>query len=183
MAVEGGGRVAAPSAGIDCEPDCTGWYASGTSVTLDALPDSGSKFAGWEGSCLGNAPQCTLSMTAARSVIARFAPLPPPGHELVLAVDGDGRVRSLPEGIDCPGQCTHRFDQGSSVTLLAEGSGGTVLLGWSGDCEGSGACTLAMDAPRQVGASFGAAPGSDPIHADGFESPSPSPTPGSAPRW
>lgn len=52
------------------------------------------------------------------------------GPELVapqmsVEVNGAGRVVSVPAGIDCPGDCTAFFPEGSSVTLVAEPVGDT----------------------------------------------------------
>ena len=46
-------------------------YTSGTSVTLVAVPATGSTFAGWSGACTGTGT-CTVAMTAARTVTATF---------------------------------------------------------------------------------------------------------------
>jgi hypothetical protein len=69
----GSGTITGPS--ISCGTDCDENYATTASVTLTAaVVGSESTFAGWEGDCAfaGAAPTCTLPMTAARSVRARF---------------------------------------------------------------------------------------------------------------
>ena len=42
-----------------------------------------------------------------------------------------------------------------------------VFVGWSGDCAGSGACALTMNATRSVTATFGS--GTPDLFHDGFE--------------
>jgi hypothetical protein len=78
----GGGVVTSSPAGISCEMlqggtsnSCAASFASGTQVTLTALADANSDFLGWGGAC-AQAPgaQCTVTMSAARSVIASFVP-------------------------------------------------------------------------------------------------------------
>jgi hypothetical protein len=69
--VTGSGTVTSSPLGISCGADCSENYASGTSVSLMAAAASGYSFAGWSGACSGTAG-CTVSMTAARSVSARF---------------------------------------------------------------------------------------------------------------
>ena len=66
----GSGRVTGP--GIDCGTDCSESYIAGSSVTLTAIPDSGSLFGGWAGACTGTALQCDVVMEAARNVTATF---------------------------------------------------------------------------------------------------------------
>jgi hypothetical protein len=80
----GNGRVTSAPAGIGCDmsqggtspnPACAASFASGTVVTLTAAADANSDFLGWGGAC-AQAPgaQCTVTMSAARSVIASFVP-------------------------------------------------------------------------------------------------------------
>ena len=68
----GSGTVTSSPTGINCGSTCSASYAAGTSVTLSALPASGSTFGGWGGACSGTNSSCTVSMSAARSVTARF---------------------------------------------------------------------------------------------------------------
>jgi len=67
----GHGRVASNVGAIACGTVCSDLFAAGTIVTLSASPDAGSSFAGWSGDCTGVGP-CTVTMSAARSVTARF---------------------------------------------------------------------------------------------------------------
>jgi Tol biopolymer transport system component len=68
----GAGSVRSQPAGIRCGTDCQQAYPSGTVVVLRAFPFTGSRFTGWSGACTGTAP-CTVTMNAARNVVARFA--------------------------------------------------------------------------------------------------------------
>jgi len=70
----GGGSVASSPSGIACGTDCTEDYLSGTPVTLTATAAADSVFAGWSGDCSGSGASCAVTMSAARSVIASFAP-------------------------------------------------------------------------------------------------------------
>ena len=74
--------------------------------------------------------------------------------EVTTAGDGSGTVGSAPAGIACPGACAAEFDAGAQVTLNAVPDPGSVFAGWSGDCAGSGKCTVALGAPASVGATF-----------------------------
>jgi hypothetical protein len=45
---------------------------NGTTVTLNAVPGSGSSFGGWSGDASGQSPTTTVNMTTSRNVIATF---------------------------------------------------------------------------------------------------------------
>ena len=67
-----------------------------------------------------------------------------PYLESVAAVSvttfGSGTVTSNPPGIPCPTACTDLLP--TPATLTASPSGGDVFKGWSGQCSGTGSCTL-----------------------------------------
>ena len=68
---------------------------------------------------------------------------------------GDGGVTSTPAGIDCGGTCVAPFSTGSTVILRAQPEAATsVFTGWSGDCAGSGDCSLSVDGPKNAIARF-----------------------------
>jgi hypothetical protein len=73
---------------------------------------------------------------------------------LDVTVAGNGSVTSTPVGIDCPGDCTQDYPDGTPVALAATADPGWVFSGWSGDCAGTGACNLTMSADRSVTATF-----------------------------
>ncbi len=67
---------------------------------------------------------------------------------------GDGGVTSTPAGIDCGATCTAPFTTGSTVVLRAQPAPSSVFSGWSGDCAGSGDCSLSVNGPRTATARF-----------------------------
>ncbi len=73
---------------------------------------------------------------------------------VALPGPGFGVVGSNPTGIVCGTDCTASFPSGTAVTLTATAGEGSVFTGWSGDCAGTGECTLTMDAQRSVTATF-----------------------------
>src|SRR5438445_7362655 len=80
-------------------------------------------------------------------------------NTLTVAVEGNGsgKVTSNPSGIDCGiagSQCTLTNDQGQTVNLTQTSTTGSVFSGWSGDCSGTGACTVTLDSNRTVFAHF-----------------------------
>jgi CSLREA domain-containing protein len=149
LAGAGSGSVTSNPAGISCPSDCSENYADGTLVDLTATASAGSRFTGWSGDCTGTGT-CSLTMSAARAVTATFVPV----HTLTVAVSGSGSVTSVPPGISCPGDCTQDYDDGTSVSLTPTPDPGWVFSAWTGDCTGSGACTVSMTAARSVTATF-----------------------------
>ena len=75
VAGTGGGTVNSTPSGIACSgPSCSASFDQGAQVTLLALPDSTSTFAGWSGDCTGGS--CTVTMDLARAVTATFTAAP-----------------------------------------------------------------------------------------------------------
>ncbi len=66
----GAGTVTA--AGISCGTDCSEVLNAGTPVSLTALADTHSTFAGWTGGCSGTANPCTVTISANTSIQAAF---------------------------------------------------------------------------------------------------------------
>ncbi len=69
----GSGTVVSNRGGISCGDVCLARFTTSTRVVLRASASAGSRFVGWSGSCRG-ARTCSVSMSAARSVTARFEP-------------------------------------------------------------------------------------------------------------
>ena len=151
----GVGSVDSPVAGIACGDTCSASVPYGTSVTLVATPAAGSRFAGWDGPCTGLG-SCTVSMDQAQNVTATFT------RHFALAVGksgtGTGSVNSSPTGIACGSNCNMLYSYNTVVTLTAAptvtATSGSIFTGWSGECVGTGACTVTMDAARSVIATF-----------------------------
>src|SRR6476661_6217177 len=62
------------------------------------------------------------------------------------AGDGSGTVSSSPAGIDCGGTCSGQFQQGVTVSLNAAAAPSSTFAGWSGDCSGTGPCSVTNNA-------------------------------------
>jgi hypothetical protein len=77
-------------------------------------------------------------------------------HHLTVskAGTGTGTVTSAPAGITCGATCGADFGDGTSVVLTATPDAGSLFTGWSGDCTGTGTCTLTMSAEHTVTATF-----------------------------
>ncbi|MBX3274433.1 MAG: InlB B-repeat-containing protein [Sandaracinaceae bacterium] len=158
LAGTGTGSVSSMPAGIACGADCTEDYDHGTMVTLTAAPESAtSSFAGWSGACMGATATCTVAMTEARMVTARFDLL---SRRLTVGWSGSGAgsVSSMPAGLSCASgsTCGADFPHGTDVVLTAVENGTTSSFGgWTGCASTSGnTCTVSMTAARSVTARF-----------------------------
>ena len=89
----GTGVVTSSPAGLTCGATCTASFTHGTTVTLTATPTTGHSFGGWTGACTGTALTCTVTVTAATAVGARFDP--PPNIAFVTSTSHTGDVNGL----------------------------------------------------------------------------------------
>jgi hypothetical protein len=160
----GSGTVSGTAGGAPCVGNCAGSHPAGTAIVLQANPAAGSTFTGWSGDCSGTGA-CNLTMNAARTVTATFAPTNPGNHSLTVTVSGNGTVTG--NQIACPGDCSGSYANGTVVGLVATPAAGWALSSWSGACSGNGACSVTMSVDRTVNATF--VPPQLPF-ADGFES-------------
>jgi hypothetical protein len=77
-----------------------------------------------------------------------------------LIGNGQGTVSSSPPGINCSnagtsGPCSANFPRGTSITLTSTAAGNAMFSGWSGGgCNGNGSCTVTLDTPQSVTATF-----------------------------
>ena len=147
----GYGLVSSNVAGISCGADCTEDYPINTVVTL--TPSSGT-FQGWGGACSGTGV-CRVTMSAARSVTAAFAPRT--FTSLTVSKTGKGSIVSAPAGINCGTACvsTYTLANKTVVTLTAKADPGWEFAGWSGgSCTGTDTCTVTLDDDRWISARF-----------------------------
>ncbi len=112
---------------------------------------------------------------------------PPVTHALQVTVTGitRGTVTSAPEGISCLTDCVQHFGSGRHVTLTATPVAGSVLAGWSGACAPAGTattCSLTVDGPLNVGATFVLAPPPPAPPPPTPAAPTPTPAPAPTPR-
>ena len=141
----GSGSVTSSPTGVTCGSTCSASFSSGASVTLTAVPSTGSTFTGWSGGGCTGTGTCTVTMSAAQTVAAAFTVTPPPSTYPLSVIKngaGAGTVVSNPGGIDCGTTCSASFAGGAAVGLTAIPESGSTFAGWSGACTGSGACTV-----------------------------------------
>jgi Divergent InlB B-repeat domain len=170
----GDGRVLSNQGIIDCGDTCSDAYTFGKLVTLTATPDIGSAFTGWGGACTGTG-QCQVTMLAAKSVTATFTPqktlnvsiqvlqpsfpcgtfLLPPCEPAGGGVQTSGYSCGFSgfggQGRTCP---PLTVDEGTTLTLFAFPASGSMFVGWSGPCGGTGPCQVTLDQTKSVVALF-----------------------------
>ncbi len=141
VSAQGDGSVA-------LDPEATE-FIPGATVTLTAIPNSGSQFQGWTGDVPAGqemANPLIIVMDANKSLVANFARIQYP--LTVLAVNGSVlKTPNLP-----------LYDQGSQVMLEAIPDPEYDFVGWSGDVpaghETDNPLTITLDAPKTLTALF-----------------------------
>jgi uncharacterized repeat protein (TIGR02543 family) len=120
-------------------------FASGTSITLTAVPNPGAAFTGWTGPCASSTnPVCIFVILANTTATAMFTPQ----FTLSTSVVGPGTIRQSPSGAS--------FNPGTSIALTAVPGANAVFTSWSGPCAGSTnpVCTFAISANTTATATF-----------------------------
>lgn len=149
----GNGTVLSDPTGIECGANCSHVFDNNAVVMLSANADGTSTFTGWSGACTGTG-LCTVTMDAAKSVTATFDSNLVKTLSVLKAGAGSGTVTSNPAGINCGATCSNAFDTDTDVTLTATPDAGSIFIGWSGACSGTGTCDVTMDAAKSVTATF-----------------------------
>lgn len=131
---------------LTADGSCT---VSGTTVTLDGTPGTCTLTASQPGNDLY---QPAADVARAFDVIETAAPL----NSLSVTTGGSGigLVISSPDGIQCTGACAASFEEGTAVTLVPIPMHGATFGGWSGQCSGTGGCTVTLTGDASVHATF-----------------------------
>ncbi len=152
-------NVTAPSNGsiatvgstlIACPGDCTETYDHGTSVVLRATPATGYAFGSWGGACAGQTGDCTVAMTAMRTVSASFTITQ---RDLSLTSGANGTTTISPAGTSCGASCS-RHDYGTVVTITAAPSAGYVAAFTGCTVTSATTCTVTMTSNPSVSVGF-----------------------------
>ena len=171
----GKGTIKSSDNTINCtEPGgakCSSDFQTGSTVTLDASPNTGSEFVGWQGiDCTGTGP-CTVTVDAASdpngdSIIEVTALFNQTGYVLTVNKEGNGggTIVSTPSGINCGNDCEQPYlipaqnnpaiKVGFSTVTVDDGS---LFNGWGGACptaDATSSCVVTMDDDKTVTAFF-----------------------------
>ncbi len=146
---------------IQRSPD-QGAYLKGTSVILNAVPDSGYHFSRWEGDVPdGSATTNPLQITmdADKTVTAYFITEGgTPGtsqHTLAINKQGQGTLSLDPPGQTYSGNVNVTLEDGIAVELCAEPATGWQFARWEGDVTGTNpSASVTMDADKSATAVF-----------------------------
>jgi hypothetical protein len=148
--------------GIACQPGstagCTTQVANGAITKLTATPDASSLVKSWSGCTDVAGNVCSVAMTGARTVTARFEPA---FYTLTGAVTvAPGASGTLTgEGLACASGaasgCTARIANGATATLTAVPDASSIVKSWSGCAEvAGGVCKVTMASARTVTVRF-----------------------------
>ena len=116
-------------------------YNSGTTVSVTATPNAGWRFTRWSGDCEGTGA-CSVTMDGPKSVTAHFTRI----TYVLTTTPSPANGGSVSGG--------GRYNSGTTVSVTATPNAGWRFTVWSGDCEGTGACSVTMDGPKSVTARF-----------------------------
>ena len=125
----------------------------GTTLTVSAVPDAGTRFVTWSGAASGTNTPTTIAVTSANpTVLALFTTLPGGKYSLAVVVVGNGSVAISPRH--------NYYSAGDSVTLSASTTNaGTRFDGWTGDASGTNnPLVVVISSNTTVQANFGELP-------------------------
>lgn len=131
--------------------DGEGAYASGSSVTVSSLANTGYTFINWtdqaSGTVLSTSPNYTFALNANRGMVANFVL-----NTYTLTVNAvNGSVAKTPD--------LARYNHGSSAVLTATPATGYIFSSWSGDATGTtNPLTVSMNGNKNITANFTAIP-------------------------
>jgi hypothetical protein len=139
---------------ISCGSSCAVFATNGAAFTLTASPGS-AVFGGWSGACSGTQLSCSGTINGRITVGASFL------LQFTLSVgrSNPGTVTATPAGNDrtlnCGGNCSAKFTDGTVVTLTATPPAGKLFVNWSGACSGtSPTCSVTIAKDTSVQAVF-----------------------------
>jgi len=144
---------------VVCDDECTiNGVPRGKRVTIQPLPGPDTVVNDFGVYCHGSAQQCVVILADGEGVTTSFqdAETLTTSYGLNLTRSPGGSVKSVPPGIDCGGDtgCRAAFKRNITVKLTANVTSGYAFGGWSGDCSGSGTCSVSMAVSRTVSAVF-----------------------------
>jgi len=122
-----------------------GKYKSGDEVTLIASPAGGYIFDYWSGGASDTASTITVTMDSDKSLTGNFEAIP--SHDLSIDVIGQGTIN--------PSIGTHKYGNGTKVTVTASPASGWKFDHWGGDVSGTSTIVIiTIDSDKDITAYF-----------------------------
>jgi uncharacterized repeat protein (TIGR02543 family) len=156
-----------PVGGGGVSPSGLNEYPDGQKVSVTVTTATGYTFTGWTGNCSGSG-SCSVTMSSDKNVTANFLKDPVDCLLTTSASPSEGGTVS-PAG-------TNTYAQGASVTITASTASGYTFRNWSGDCSGSGTCSVTMNESNSVTANFSKLLTPTPVPPTATPIPVPTPT-------
>jgi len=163
---EGEGTVVSDPAGIECTgpagEECTSEFEEGQEVTLTASPAAGYRFFSWGLCPSANGRQCTVTMSEATEVRAKFKKT----YNLTIDKGGSQRgvVLNSKNGVTCAVRCstsTISLFEGAEVTIYTATPFGNTYMkeftagtGSTASCDGTAECTFTLEEDSSAEALF-----------------------------
>ncbi len=137
---------------------CSHVYAAGSSVTLTAMPPTGSSVGVWTGCDSNPNPNtCVLTLAAMtmRNVTVSFT-VNQYAVTVNLAPGGLGSVSSSDGMITCPGTCTASYPYNTMITLIASATAPNAFQSWAGvtGCGAASNCGVRVTSAINATANF-----------------------------
>ena len=155
------GNITSDLGAIDCGSDCSDPYDDGTVVELTAPAAAmGSTFVEWSGGCSGGALVTNVTVDAVTTCTATYTLDPVAQFTLTVEQVGTGssvgNITSDLGAIDCGGDCSDPYDDGTVVELTAPAAAmGSTFVEWSGGCSGGALVTnVTVDAVKTCTATY-----------------------------
>ena len=146
---------------VVCPDDCPGDSVDvpkGKPVTVQPLPGPDTVVQDYGAYCHGTAQKCVVIIAKDEGVTTSFqdAETLTTAYGLNLTRSMGGSVTSTPPGVDCgvDNGCRAAFKRDITVRLRVSTSNGYSFGGWSGDCSGTGGCSVSMAVSRTVSVVF-----------------------------
>jgi len=134
--ISGNGGTTNPSPG-------TYTYSSGTSVSIEAKPNTNFIFNNWSGDASGKQNPLTVIMNSNKTITANFLRQ----YKLIIATSLGGTTDPAPG--------TYIYDAGTQVKISTSPETGYVFYKWSGDASGTeNQITITMNSDMTITANF-----------------------------
>jgi uncharacterized repeat protein (TIGR02543 family) len=128
---------------------------NGSSLSLEAVANSGYQFDGWSGDLNSANPQEVVAMDSDKTITATFSEIPATEYTLTLNIDGNGTIAVNGDEYTAP----LAFAEGTEVELRAIADMGWQFDGYDGDFSSTNELvTVTMNGNMSISATFSEIP-------------------------